>query len=93
MARELDLVRVKGKKQPVRIFEILAPASERERWTPLVERFDAGVAAYRDAAMGRGADGVCGGLADTPGRRPVAAVRGALPRHARSATAGRIGMG
>jgi adenylate cyclase len=55
VARELDLVRVKGKKLPVRIFEILAPARERQRWLPMIERFDAGVAAYRarqwDAAM------------------------------------------
>jgi len=55
VARELDLVRVKGKKLPVRIFEILAPASEGETWAPLAERFNAGVAAYRarqwDAAM------------------------------------------
>lgn len=47
VARELDLVRVKGKKLPVRIFEILAPATERERWAPLLERFNAGLAAYR----------------------------------------------
>lgn len=47
VARELDLVRVKGKKLPVRIFEILAPAEELERWMPLVERFNAGIAAYR----------------------------------------------
>ena len=55
VARELDLVRVKGKKLPVRIFEILAPADEREQWMPLVERFNAGIAAYRarqwDTAM------------------------------------------
>jgi adenylate cyclase len=45
--RELDLVRVKGKRLPVRIFEILATANERERWKPLVEVFQAGLAAYR----------------------------------------------
>jgi len=47
VARELDLVRVKGKKLPVRIFEILATADEGESWKPLVERFTAGIAAYR----------------------------------------------
>jgi adenylate cyclase len=55
VARELDLVRVKGKRQPVRIFEIVAPASERDSWMPMIDRFAAGIAAYRarqwDAAM------------------------------------------
>jgi adenylate cyclase len=48
VARELDLVRVKGKRLPVRIFEILAPGSERAQWQPLVEQFAAGIAAYRE---------------------------------------------
>lgn len=47
VARELDLVRVKGKRLPVRIFEILAPRDERAAWAPLIERFATGVAAYR----------------------------------------------
>ena len=47
VARELDLVRVKGKRLPVRIYEILGTADERERWEPLVRGFDAGLAAYR----------------------------------------------
>jgi adenylate cyclase len=47
-ARELDLVRVKGRRLPVRIFEILAPGSERAAWAVLAERFAAGLAAYRD---------------------------------------------
>ncbi|MFQ5665972.1 MAG: CHASE2 domain-containing protein [Candidatus Binatia bacterium] len=47
VARELDLVRVKGKHVPVRIFEVLDGASERERWVPLLERFEAGLTAYR----------------------------------------------
>jgi adenylate cyclase len=45
--RELDVVRVKGKSLPLRIFEILAPGSERQRWEPLVEAFESGRAAYR----------------------------------------------
>jgi len=47
VARELDLVRVKGKTLPVRIYELLAPASEHERWRTLLERFEAGLSAYR----------------------------------------------
>ncbi len=47
VARELDLVRVKGKRLPVRIFEIVAPGDERPAWTPLLERFTAGLTAYR----------------------------------------------
>jgi adenylate cyclase len=40
-------VRVKGKSLPVRIFEILGPVEERAQWTVLVERFAAGLGAYR----------------------------------------------
>jgi adenylate cyclase len=47
-ARELDLVRVKGKRLPARIFEILAPGSERAAWAEIAKRFAAGLAAYRD---------------------------------------------
>jgi adenylate cyclase len=47
VARELDLVRVKGKLLPVRIFELLAPDGERARWASVVERFEAGLRAYR----------------------------------------------
>jgi len=48
VARELDLVRVKGKRLPVRIYEILGAVEERERWAPLLRSFDAGLAAYRE---------------------------------------------
>ena len=58
--RELDLVRVKGKLQPVRIFEILGPGAAREHWAELLEHFNAGLTAYRErrwdaalAAFGR----------------------------------------
>jgi adenylate cyclase len=47
LVRELDLVRVKGRVEPVRIFEILGAAAERERWAPVVEQFDGAVRAYR----------------------------------------------
>jgi adenylate cyclase len=48
VTREVDLVRVKGKFQPVRIYELLAPAAERQRWAVLIEHFDVGVRAYRE---------------------------------------------
>ena len=48
VARELDLVQVQGRKQPVRIFEILGVGAERERWSRLLERFSCGLGAYRE---------------------------------------------
>jgi adenylate cyclase len=47
VARELDLVRVKGKAQTVRIYEVLGPAETAARWSGLIEHFHAGLAAYR----------------------------------------------
>jgi adenylate cyclase len=47
VVRELDLVRVKGKAQTVRIFEVLGPASTAPQWRELIEHFHAGLAAYR----------------------------------------------
>jgi adenylate cyclase len=47
VARELDLVRVKGKAQEARIFEVLGPADTAARWAELIEHFAAGLAAYR----------------------------------------------
>lgn len=40
-ARELDLIRVKGKTEPTRIFELLAAE-------PVADRFQSGLAAYRN---------------------------------------------
>jgi adenylate cyclase len=47
VARELDLVRVKGKLEAVRIFEMLGVNGDRARWALLLERFNAGIEAYR----------------------------------------------
>lgn len=47
VARELDRVRVKGRRLPVRLFEILAPYDEHVAWAPTMTRFAAGIAAYR----------------------------------------------
>ncbi len=48
VCRELDLIRVKGKLKPVAIYELLAPASERQKYQPLLTVFSQGLAAYRD---------------------------------------------
>lgn len=46
--RELDVVRVKGKEQSVRVFEILGDGGAAEKWRPLIEPFERGLAAYRE---------------------------------------------
>ena len=45
--RELDAVRVKGKKLPVRLYELLGERKDAAKWQPWVERFEAGLAKYR----------------------------------------------
>ena len=47
VVRELDLVRVKGKAQTARIFEVLGPAHTASQWREVIEHFHAGLAAYR----------------------------------------------
>jgi len=47
VARELDLIRVKGKLKPVRIYELLGTIDQQERFQDLTERFQNGLAAYR----------------------------------------------
>jgi adenylate cyclase len=49
VARELDLIRVKGKMKPVRIFELLGPIAEQERFGDQIERFHKGLEAYRSS--------------------------------------------
>jgi len=45
--RELDKILVKGKSQPVTIYELLAPMAERFRFEPLLSKFEEALAAYR----------------------------------------------
>jgi adenylate cyclase len=47
VARELDLIRVKGKMKPVKIFELLGTIDQQARFQDLSERFQNGLAAYR----------------------------------------------
>ncbi len=49
VAREIDLIRVKGKTQPVRIFELLGPGESAAVHFDLVRRFGEGLQAYRNA--------------------------------------------
>jgi adenylate cyclase len=46
--RELDAVRVKGKKLPVRIYELLGDQKEAAQWQPFAELFEKGLALYRE---------------------------------------------
>ncbi len=48
VCRELDKIRVKGKSQPVNIYELMEVAGERARYEPLLERFDRAMKSYKD---------------------------------------------
>ncbi len=47
VAREVDRIRVKGKKQPVVIYQLLAPISERHAYATLLMQFNAALDVYR----------------------------------------------
>ena len=47
VCRDLDKIRVKGKNQPLNIYELLGVAAERPRFESLLADFDRAMAAYR----------------------------------------------
>ena len=47
ITRELDLIRVKGKRKPVAIYELMAPISEHARYDDLLRDFEEGIVEYK----------------------------------------------
>jgi adenylate cyclase len=48
LVRELDLIKVKGKKQPVRIYELLGTPADIEKHRDRIDRFHKGLECYRN---------------------------------------------
>jgi adenylate cyclase len=47
LVRELDMIRVKGKKKPVTIYELLGSMDQRAQFSDLLTRFDEALKSYR----------------------------------------------
>lgn len=77
--RELDAVRVKGKKLPVKIYELIGEIDETEKFRPFVERFEAGLMLYKqgdwDGAIAAFQDGMVIKPGDTASELFVARCR------------------
>jgi len=48
LVRELDLIRVKGKTQPVKIFELLGTVAQADQYRDRIAHFHRGLEAYRN---------------------------------------------
>ncbi|MFY9803449.1 MAG: adenylate/guanylate cyclase domain-containing protein [Candidatus Acidiferrales bacterium] len=48
VCRELDRIRVKGKSQPVNIYELIDVVAEKSKYEPLLARFDRAMKSYRN---------------------------------------------
>jgi len=71
VCREVDKIRVKGKSQPVTIYELMGPMAEFSRYEPLLSKFNKALAAYRTQDW-RNAAGTLGELlAEFPSDGPT----------------------
>lgn len=70
VARELDLIRVKGKMKPVRIYELLAHAHQHDQFRDLVDRFHKGLECYRGGVWDSATEIFEGLVHDYPGDKP-----------------------
>jgi len=70
VARELDLIRVKGKLKPVRIYELMGHAHQQEEFRDLLERFHQGLECYRSGAWELAVDLFEGLVQDYPQDKP-----------------------
>jgi adenylate cyclase len=66
VAREIDLIRVKGKTQPVKVYELLSLAADGQQHLDLVTRFERGLEAYRSGEWQAAIDIFHHVLADYP---------------------------
>jgi adenylate cyclase len=69
--REIDLVRVKGREEPVRIYEVLGTAEEGAQWDRILEPFHSGLQAYREQRWSQALDAFAAVLEAAPGDGPA----------------------
>ena len=67
VAREVDWVRVKGKNEPVRIFELIGEGKVPEDWTLCLEKFNAGFNLYHEKKFSEAKENFSAALAARPG--------------------------
>ena len=70
VCRELDKIRVKGKNQPVNIYELMDVAAEKAKYEALIERFDAAMKSYKARNWRDAADQFAEVLASCPDDGP-----------------------